>query len=63
MEQRCRLLAHLHLDIKKLFILKSYANVEEMLVVVKEVERVSGELGKTPLESLKEKQEEGMISM
>lgn len=62
MEQRCRLLAHLHLDIKKLFMVRSYANVEEMLVVAKEVEKVLGELGKTPFESLKEKQEEGKIS-
>ncbi len=62
MEQRCRLLAHLHLNIKKLFMVRSYANVEKMLVVAKEVERVLGELGKTPFEPLKEKQEEGMMS-
>ncbi len=61
-EQRCRLLAHQHLDIKKLFMVRSYANVEEMLVVVKEVDKVLGELGKTPFEPLKEKQEENMIS-
>ncbi len=40
---------------------RSYANVEEMLVVVKEVDKVLGELGKTPFEPLKEKQEENMI--
>ncbi len=62
MQQRCRLLAHLHLDIKKLFIVRSYANVEEILVVAKEVERVLGELGKTPFGPLNEKQEEGVIS-
>jgi hypothetical protein len=61
MEQRCRLLAHQHLYIKKLFMVRSYANVEEKLVVVKEVDKVLGELGKTPFEPLKEKQEEGMI--
>jgi len=33
---------------------KTYANVEEMLVVAKDIERVLGELGETPLEPLKE---------
>jgi hypothetical protein len=33
---------------------KTYANVEEMLVVAKDVEKVLGELGETPFEPLKE---------
>jgi hypothetical protein len=37
-----------------------YANVEEILVTTKDVERVIGELGETPFEPLKEDQEEGM---
>jgi hypothetical protein len=41
---------------------RSYANIEEMLVATKEVERVSCELGETPFEPLKEEQEDGMIS-
>lgn len=61
MEQRYRLLARQRLYIKELFMVRSYANVEETLVVVKEVDKVLGELGKTPFEPLKEKQEEGMI--
>jgi hypothetical protein len=40
--------------------LKSYANIEKMLAVAKEVEMVFGELSKTPFEFLKEKHEEGM---
>jgi hypothetical protein len=39
---------------------KQLANVEEMLVVAKEVERVLGELGETLFEPLKEEHEEGM---
>jgi hypothetical protein len=39
---------------------RSYANIEEILVAAKEVERVLGELGETPFEPLKEEQEEGM---
>jgi hypothetical protein len=33
---------------------RSYANIEEMLAIVKEVEKVLGELGETPFEPLKE---------
>jgi hypothetical protein len=39
---------------------RTYANVEEIFVVAKDVERVLGELGETPFEPLKEKQKEGM---
>jgi len=35
-------------------VVKTYANVEEMLVTAKDVERVLVELGETPLEPLKE---------
>jgi hypothetical protein len=33
---------------------KSYTNVEEMLVATKDVERILGELGVTPFEPFKE---------
>jgi hypothetical protein len=33
---------------------KKYTNVDEILVVAKDVERVFGELGETPFELLKE---------
>jgi hypothetical protein len=39
---------------------RSYANIEEIFVATKEVERVLGELGETPFEPLKEEQKEGM---
>jgi hypothetical protein len=40
--------------IKKIVVVKTYANVEEMLVVAKDVERVLGELGEMLFEPLKE---------
>jgi hypothetical protein len=43
-------------------IVKTYANVEEMHVVTKDVERVLGELCEMPLEPLKEECEEGMTA-
>ncbi len=39
---------------QKIVVVKTYANVEEMLVVAKDVEKVFGELGETPFEPLKE---------
>ncbi len=48
--------------IKKIVVVKTYANVEEMLVVAKDVERVLGELGEMLFEPLKEEQEEGTIA-
>ncbi len=40
---------------------KNYVNVEEMFVVAKDVKKLLDELGETPFEPFKEKQEEGMI--
>jgi hypothetical protein len=39
---------------------RSYSNIEKILVEVKEIERVLGELGETPFEPFKEEQKEGM---
>jgi len=39
---------------------KTYANVEELLAIVNEVERVLRELGETPFEPLKEEHEKNM---
>jgi hypothetical protein len=43
------------LEIKKLCMVRTYANVKEMLLIAKEMERVLGELGDIPFEPLKEK--------
>jgi len=36
-----------------------FANIEELVAVAIEVERILGELGETPFEPLKEEQKEG----
>ncbi len=46
------------LEIKKLCMVKTYANVKEILLITKEVERMLRELGDIPFEPLKEKEEE-----
>jgi len=59
-EQRRKFLAHLQPKFRKLCMVRTYANVKEMLLVAKEMERMLGELGETPFEPLKEEQEESM---
>jgi hypothetical protein len=57
-EQRWRFLARLRHEIRKLCIVRTFANIEELVGAATELERVLGELGETPFESLKEEQEE-----
>jgi len=47
-------------EIRKICVVKTYANIEEMVGAATELERVLGELGETPFEPLKEEQEEGV---
>jgi len=58
-EQRRRFLARLRPKIRKLCIVRVFANIEELVGVATEVERVLGELRETPYETLREEQEEG----
>ncbi len=58
-EQRRRFLARLRLEIRKLCVVRMFADIEELVGAVTEVERVLGELGETPYEPPKEEQEEG----
>ncbi len=53
-EQKQRFLAHLRPKIKKLCMVKNYANVGEMFVVAKDVKKLLDELGETPFEHFKE---------
>ncbi len=62
-EQRRRFLARLRPKIRKLCVVRTFADIEELVGAVSELERVLGELGETPLEPLKEEQEEGMTGM
>jgi hypothetical protein len=53
-EQRRRFLAKLRLEIRKLCVVRSFADTKELVGVVSEVEWVLGELGETPFEPFKE---------
>jgi hypothetical protein len=59
-EQRRRFLARLRPEIRKLCVVRVFADIEELVGAAIEVERVLSELGKTPFEPLKEEQEEGV---
>jgi hypothetical protein len=58
-EQRRRFLARLRPEIRKLCVVRTFADIEELVGAAIEVERVLGELGETPFEPLKEEHEEG----
>jgi len=53
-------LGKLRPEIRKLCVVRTFANVEELVGAATELERVLGELGETPFEPLKEEQEEGI---
>jgi len=53
-------LAKLRLEIRKFYVVKTFANVEELVAAATELERLLGELGETPFEPLKEEHEEGV---
>jgi hypothetical protein len=57
-EQKRRFLAKLRPEIRKLCVVRTFADIEELVSVAMKVERVLGELGETPYEPLKEEQEE-----
>jgi hypothetical protein len=59
-EQRRRFMARLWPEIRKLCVVRVFADIEEMVAAAIEVERVLGELGETPFEPLKEEQDEGI---
>ncbi len=57
-EQRRRFLARLRPKIRKLCVVRVFANIEELVGAATKVERVLSELGETPYEPLREEQEE-----
>jgi hypothetical protein len=59
-EQRRRFLGKLRPEIRKICVVRTYTDIEEMVGAATELERVLGELGETPFEPLKEEQEEGV---
>ncbi len=59
-EQKMRFLSYLWLEIKKLCVMKDYANMDVLFDVALKMEWVLVKLGKTPFELSKEEQEENM---
>jgi hypothetical protein len=59
-EHKRRFLGKLRPEIRKLCIVRTFADIEEMVGAATELERVLGELGETPFEPLKEEQDEGV---
>jgi hypothetical protein len=53
-EQKRRFLARLRPEIRKLCVVRTFADIEELVGTATEVKRVLGELGETPYEPLKE---------
>jgi len=62
-EQRRRFLARLRPEIRKLCVVRTSTDIEELVSAAIEFKRVLGELGKTPFKTLKEEQEEGVTEM
>jgi hypothetical protein len=62
-EQKRRFLAKLRPEIRKLCVVRNFADIEELLGAANEVERMLGELGETPFEPLKGEQDERIIGM
>jgi hypothetical protein len=59
-EQRRRFLVRLRPEIRKLCVVRTFADIEELVGAAFELERVLGELGETPFKPLREEQEEGV---
>jgi hypothetical protein len=58
-KQRIQFLAKLRPEIRELCIVRAFTDIEELVAIAIEVERVLGELGETPLEPLKKEKDEG----
>jgi hypothetical protein len=42
-------------------VVKTYTNIEEMVIVVTEIEKVLGDLGETPYDPFREEKDENVI--
>ncbi len=54
-------MARLRPEIRKLCVVRTFTDIEELVGAATELERMLGELGETPFEPLKEEQEEGVL--
>ncbi len=57
-EQPHKFLAKLKLEIRKLCVVKTYDDIEEVVIMATKIERMLGELRDTPYEPMKEKKDE-----
>ncbi len=53
-------MARLRPEIRKLCVVRTFTDIEELVGAATELERVLGEIGETPFEPLKEEQNEGV---
>jgi hypothetical protein len=56
-EKIIRFLVHLRPKIRKFCVVRTYANMDELLVTTIEVEKVLGEIWETPYEPLKDERD------
>jgi hypothetical protein len=56
-----RFLTKLRPELRKLLVIRTYQNMDELLTATIEVEKVLGEIGETPYEPLQEKREEVLV--
>jgi hypothetical protein len=59
-EQRRRFLGKLRPKIRKLCVVRTFADIDEMVGAATELKRVLGELSESPFEPLKEERDEGV---
>jgi hypothetical protein len=60
-EQRRRFLAPLKPELRRLCVVRTYTNIEEMVIATIEIKRVVGDLGETPYDPLVEEKDEDVI--
>ncbi len=51
-EQRRRFLAQFRPELRRLCVVRTYTNIDEMVIVATKIERVLGDLGETPYDPL-----------
>jgi hypothetical protein len=60
-KQRKRFLARLRLELRRLCVVKTYTDIEEMVIVAIKIQRLLGDLGETPYDPLREEKDEDVI--
>jgi len=57
-EHRRRFLVRFRPELKKLCVVKTYIDIEELVIITTEIERVLGDLGETPYDPFREEKDE-----